>query len=462
MRALHTWRDPGQVACALAALLALGGLAPARGQCPPGGLSGSISTCTEDGGQASGDAFDHACDAYLRAGQGGGGPGGGPKAGLPPGDYLFQVTDPSGSTLLSLDGPANGVLSVAAGQGGFSSYAGSHQAAGDGAAGTLRVQLCPVAATPNPGGVYKVWLTRADCYEAGEGTFGFHPSRSKTHTFKVTGAPPAPRAAVVIRRFCDGDADGDAAGEPLQDGVRYMVSISTVDGGQPFAARTGSDGPGTARIDAIPTPATYTVCELVPAVVEPDCAWYGIVPVFAVTAGSGAPACYTGTLGAGDVATLEFGAACVCPATDGLSRWAFLTPEGEQLLEDDDPRWRHVLADAQLVEADGSRFTLPRGSFRDAYATFARWLKSDGTANTAYALSTEVAAMRLAEHFGALDTGRVRVLRPDMGACLDLNAATPRPGSRPTASRRPATGTPSGRSACATRWRASTRVRCRS
>jgi hypothetical protein len=33
--------------------------------------------------------------------------------------------------------------------------------------------------------------------------------------------------------------------------------------------------------------------------------------------------------------------------------------------------------------------------------------------------------MRLAEHFGALDTGRVRVLRPDMGACLDLNAATP-------------------------------------
>jgi hypothetical protein len=415
-------RGIGRRAHALGLLVSLAFCAPAWGQCPNGGLSGTISACTADGSTPSGDAFDQACDVYLRAAQS----GGGPKSGLPAGEYVFQVTDPSGSTLLSLAGPQNGVLVVASGQGGFSSYTGSHQTTGDGAKGELRVQVCPFASTPNPGGVHKLWLTPRDCYEAGRGAFGFLSSKSKTHTFKVTGAPPPAVASLVIRRFCDSDADGDGAGELLQDRVRYMVSVSSIDGGQPFQVVTGSAGKGMARLDGIPTPADYSVVELVPGTSLPDCWWYGTVPALATTSASPKPAGFTGTLGAGALATLTFGAACVCQATDGMSRFDYLLPSTAAQLEADDPQWRNVIDDAQFVTADGSAYSVPAGTFRDAYADFSAWLLSDGSPNAAYRLSTEAAAALLAEYLGALDADVLRVVRPGTAACLGRNTVTAR------------------------------------
>src|SRR5436305_1663946 len=64
-------------------------------------VTGAIFTSTADGTTVNGNIYDHCCDVFLN-----GGPGLHAKcdaAGLPDGDYYFQVTDPSGATLLSSD-----------------------------------------------------------------------------------------------------------------------------------------------------------------------------------------------------------------------------------------------------------------------------------------------------------------------------------------------------------------------
>src|SRR5262249_41597442 len=64
-------------------------------------LTGTIFTTDRDGNLVNGNIYESKCDVYLN---------GGPppnascsSAGLPDGDYFFQVTDPSGSALLSQD-----------------------------------------------------------------------------------------------------------------------------------------------------------------------------------------------------------------------------------------------------------------------------------------------------------------------------------------------------------------------
>ena len=64
-------------------------------------VTGAIFTTTFDGGFVNANVYDSFLGPYLN---------GGPRpnapcaaAGLPNGDYYFQVTDPSGSVLLSTD-----------------------------------------------------------------------------------------------------------------------------------------------------------------------------------------------------------------------------------------------------------------------------------------------------------------------------------------------------------------------
>jgi hypothetical protein len=121
-------------------------------------------------------------------------------AGLPAGDYYFQVTDPSGKVLLSSDPIANRKVNVTGGL--IVTYSGSHQN-GKGKCSqdftNISVELFPFVRTPNPGGEYKVWMTKTDYYVSCElnndpstlstltcqGSFGFIPSTSKTDNFKV-------------------------------------------------------------------------------------------------------------------------------------------------------------------------------------------------------------------------------------------------------------------------------------
>jgi hypothetical protein len=130
-----------------------------------------------------------------------------PPAGLPAGTYSFQVTDPSGKTLLSTDAvacrqftvDASGVIqSVAAGD------ACAHATGTDGEDAGITVQLFPYADTPNNGGVYKVWVSPTsllDCSAPGNKNC-FGPRYSKTDNFKV-------RSGAIVEidtLFCKGSS----------------------------------------------------------------------------------------------------------------------------------------------------------------------------------------------------------------------------------------------------------------
>jgi len=126
--------------------------------------------------------------------------------------YVFQVTDPSGKTLLSTDPVECRQFTITTGI--ITSTAPSscpHSTGTDVDHGALTIQLFPFNDTPNPGGEYKVWVTllanyvcandlsKVDCGPKKQGSaHGFIPRYSKTDNFKVRG-----NAREIDTRFFD-------------------------------------------------------------------------------------------------------------------------------------------------------------------------------------------------------------------------------------------------------------------
>jgi hypothetical protein len=171
--------------------------------------SGAIFTTVVDGTEVNYNHYAAKTDVYLDGGPGPGAPQ--HAAGLDDGRYVFQVTDPSGKTLLSTDKAkyrqfdvVNGVISQVVPMGG-----GEHATGDDVDHNATTVQLYPFLDTPNPGGVYKVWVTTVEDYLLGcsqlpqgrkgldvvdpgnKGSIrhGFIPAHSKTDNFKVKWHP---------------------------------------------------------------------------------------------------------------------------------------------------------------------------------------------------------------------------------------------------------------------------------
>jgi cysteine-rich repeat protein len=185
-----------------------------------GPISGAIFTTLSDGSRVDANIYAAKTDVYLDGGPGPRAPQ--TAAGLPNGDYYFQVTDPAGKIVLSQDDiscrrvrVADGVIAEV--------YRGNtgclHRSGIDEDHGAVTVQLMPYADTPNPGGEYKAWMTPVDDYDG-----KFEHRFSKTDNFKVRASeqcvgsecqPPPPPP-------CCGDGHLDA-GEQCDDG-------NTVDG----------------------------------------------------------------------------------------------------------------------------------------------------------------------------------------------------------------------------------------
>jgi hypothetical protein len=155
-------------------------------------LSGAIFTTDASGNPVNLNIYDAKEDVYLNGGPGINAPD--DAAGLPAGTYSFQVTDPSGKTLLSTDAVAcrqfsvddSGVITSVAPSGACAHLTGTSTEDGG-----LTVQLMPYLDTPNNGGVYKVWVTptsELDCDGAGS-KHCFVPHHSKTDNFKVRTGP---------------------------------------------------------------------------------------------------------------------------------------------------------------------------------------------------------------------------------------------------------------------------------
>ena len=205
MRILARGGDPLRFAIvALAAVLVC--TLPALAA-PP--LSGAIFTTVADGSIVNANVqYQSKCEVYLDGGPPPNAPIG--AAGLPAGDYYFQVTDPSGKKLLSTDAVSNRRITVNA-SGVISAYVGTggppHPTGVDVDHNAVTVQLanntCPTdfLDTPNNGGVYKAWVTPVGDFKGdpslvdnagGNGCFhGFLPAASKTDNFKVKGAKTA-------------------------------------------------------------------------------------------------------------------------------------------------------------------------------------------------------------------------------------------------------------------------------
>jgi len=171
-------------------------------------VSGAIFTTDQNSTFVNGNVYDFMEDVYLS---------GGPRpnapctaAGLPAGDYYFQVTDPSGSQLLSSDPIAYRRVTVS---GGLIVNATAFHNIGIGKCAALNpnnitVQLAPFLPTPNPGGEYKVWMTKVSDYDptSTKGSFGFIQNKTKTDNFKVVAPVDSP---------VDSDHDGIPDSEDL-------------------------------------------------------------------------------------------------------------------------------------------------------------------------------------------------------------------------------------------------------
>jgi len=190
-------------------------------------ISGAIFTTLEDGTEVNQNIFEFKEDVYLDGGPGPAAPQG--AAGLDDGTYVFQVTNPNGNVLLSTDAAkcrrftvVDGVIDSVVATGGC-----EHNTGLDVDHGATTVQLVPFNLTPNPGGVFKVWVTRVedfllgcqelgkpgstgldlvDCGEAQDNAHGFIPAHSKTDNFKVRKARNG--VEIDVRFFYDADNDG--------------------------------------------------------------------------------------------------------------------------------------------------------------------------------------------------------------------------------------------------------------
>jgi hypothetical protein len=179
---------------AAAAALATALLAP--GAASAASTTGAIWTTVADGTTVDGNIYDAKGDVYLNGGpqncSGGGG--------LPEGDYYFQVTDPSGGTLLSTDAikfrqlrvNSDGVVDGVSGQ-------GNHALGSPTCAGGQGVQMAPFADTPNSGGEYSVDIAPVAAVQQCEGfdaDLGFNfkgCANTKNDNFKVgVAATPEP------------------------------------------------------------------------------------------------------------------------------------------------------------------------------------------------------------------------------------------------------------------------------
>src|SRR5262245_49973352 len=214
--------------------------APAMAQ----GINGAIYTTIKTGTNVNGNIYDAKEDVYLN-----GGPQNEHKKGLDPdGVYYFQVTDPSGTQLLSTDDIACRQVVVADGKVvGVPSVPTTctpfHPTGTPNASnGQTPVQLLPFEDTPNSGGEYKVWITTLNRYgnltcKPGHASHGFCDNDSKTDNFKVR---QATAAYVNVCKFNDFNGNGTQdLGEPFI--AHWPITAEGVDNG-PVTTQTNDDG----------------------------------------------------------------------------------------------------------------------------------------------------------------------------------------------------------------------------
>lgn len=354
-------------------------------------INGAVYT-TDINGVAK-DSFPTGPEVYLA-----GGPtpsAGCSGVGLADGLYYFQVTDPSGATLLSGDRLPDRVVRVV---GGVFDSASSTHAVANGPCGSKVVQLFPFIRAPNGGGEYKAWLTPVASHVPGGPNFGFLSDKSKAAFFRLQSGPPVQEVAIEGTVYFDFDEDGvyDPGGSvdvPIPgwrveiDGVG--VTFSDQDGHYAFIRDEGTQ---------------HVLDSMAPApgyVGAVDGRWAPTSPI-SVQVVAAAP-----------VTTVDFGLLYLINTPQFATSQQFWQSTGEQLLIASGQKWRRVINSLCLrdnftvpfppPDPDPTIYEVPElGPFDDAYDAFVRFLEAPSDHVLANKLSQEYAAANLNTSVGPL------------------------------------------------------------
>jgi len=217
-------------------------------------FSGHIFTSLASGAVVNQNLYALKADVYVN-----GGPQNMNSSGLPDGVYYFQVTDPSGATLLSSDNAVCRLLQVIGGViSGATGVCPHANGSLNPANGATPVQLIPFDNTPNAGGEYKVWLipiAAATVDAIDPRILLFDPGNKKTDNFKVT-VPELTGSTIAGEKFYDTNVNGVLdSGEVGIPGWFIQASIPT---------NTTTDADGNYSFLNVPD-GIYSVCEVIPA-----------------------------------------------------------------------------------------------------------------------------------------------------------------------------------------------------
>ncbi|HEY9400957.1 MAG TPA: hypothetical protein VIP76_05595 [Luteimonas sp.] len=352
-------------------------------------INGAIFTTTADGQVVNGNNYAVKSDVYLM-----GGPTGAPcEAGkIDNGNYYFQVTSPSGASLLSTDAITDRGFSMLDGL--IVGYSGPHGHS-VGPCGSDTVQLIPFSNTPNEGGVYKVWVTHQEDYAPGSGRFGFVPGNTKTDNFRIKPQIVSYKGKINAYKFYDKNANGVWDGDevPLRN---WLMTLMPPDPGTSKL----TDSNGRAQFGGL-LPDTYSVTE-------------GIFGGTWVHSGSSVDGVLTPNspenpitnimLHAGETINVEFGNYCTC-ASRGKTLGFWSNRNGQTKLNDVDTQEAYatnmtrefgILNALNLRNENGDDFDLdPAASDADNYAALRAWLLAGNATNMAYMLSVQLATMQL-------------------------------------------------------------------
>jgi hypothetical protein len=285
---------------------------------------------------------------------------GGPQklgaAGLPDGNYFVKVTEPDG-TLLGQSAGADAMVVNGAFVQCYNLFA-----------------LTGFADTANPGGVYKVWVSKNP---------DFPPAESKTDNFKVQ-ADVVPVTLNVIK-FYDANANGINDGEVLLTGWKVRI-------------QNGIDIDRYTPVSVQVAPGDYNVSEYMPL----ESNWMRTAPASQPVMVTVPPS-----------TTVEFGNLCL-GAGGGKTLGFWSNKNGGSYIGADDLA---LLRSLNLRNANGSDFD------PILVKPFQTWLLSANATNMANMLSAQMAAMQL-NVYNKLVNGSALIYAPGTTSANALGFAT--------------------------------------
>jgi hypothetical protein len=324
------------------------------------GLTGAIFTTDATCSGVDLNIYADKNDVYIN-----GGPHHVGAAGLPPGEYYVQVTEPDGTLLGTSLGTTDETPVVVNALGEFVAcyqLAAIVRTASN--PGPFPVAPDGFDDTSNPGGEYKVWVSRVSTFANDE---------SKTDNFKVkTGEPPPPPSTLNVRKFYDTNTNGIFDGGEVE-----IVGWEVIVGAQ-------SSFPLTAETKLTP----------VSIIVSPDCytAQEGDATGWVHTT----PKIVSQAVAAGGTTTITFGNVCLGPG-GGLTLGFWSNKNGQALITSSD--LQHLRDDFCLRNADGSQFNPTTA------AQVRSFLLGANASNMANMLSAQLTAMYLNTAHGFVNGG---------------------------------------------------------